>query len=779
MSGTSPLSFSFISLDRTAQILTYPRFNLDRGAKDLSPIFRSSLCSEWPISSSEILQNRFLRACRSGDISLTRYFLCTYRYPSRVLNLSLFEATKAGKKEVLSELLSNRVVSKQVILLGLDYAIQNNHLDAFKLWVSLLPPEDMYLRELLFCLSKQGDLEFFNVVFERGNFLSITWKEVAANAIRFSRVEILKQIMNKGLPNDYIGELFVEASILDELEIVQFLGEKKISGNYLEKAFLQSVLRNHLEIVKYIITHPIKHSTMKEGLNKSIFLGFQDLANLCLTIHFSPEDIDEALSIACEKGHMDIVLKLLDREPTPFGLFSALQIATMEGHIDIFTHFVAFVEFPFESLIEIREIAQSFGQNQILQFLESYIFYNFPEYFDAPTIWRVDLNDIREEPSAVLDTWLETAQKPLQFVFDGQNGYGEGLTRQFYAELSQSLFRKILDDKGILFPDNPNNIDLEGVAILLSFIFVNQFKTGRLFTENFRRILLIVQDPKISPTLAVEEIHYLLDLDQHPIGAGAWAFVVDPRNQNAKKRWLAALGQDPDFRGIQDATLKEQLEATENYLITKHSKNILKEFLHQVRTGSPLLEKSKDLVQRIAKEFFFEDLKTLEELVVFAHEWEKGAHNDAMKVYQSAKMFLKGLDSNIIHMLYHNNLESLEGSKLENLRELHFQYLGQDPGIMEKISLIQKTVAQKIEAKEFKWVEKLLFFITGSSAYTKDLVIGVTELEKESFPEARTCFKQLRLSKGYDTKPYEVKDWKKRFLSKLEIAMDETGYQKD
>lgn len=136
--------------------------------------------------------------------------------------------------------------------------------------------------------------------------------------------------------------------------------------------------------MKYLLTHPIKLSIVKEGLNQSIFMGFVDVANLCLSVHFKAEDIDEALSIACEKGRMDIVLKLLDRGPTAFGLFSALQIATMEGHMDIFTHFIAFVEIPFESLIEIREIAISFEQSQILQFLESFIFHNFPEYFGPP-----------------------------------------------------------------------------------------------------------------------------------------------------------------------------------------------------------------------------------------------------------------------------------------------------------------------------------------------------------------------------------------------------------
>ncbi|MBM3194185.1 MAG: ankyrin repeat domain-containing protein [Chlamydiae bacterium] len=672
-----------------------------------------------------------------------------------------------------------RVVSKQVILLGIDYAIQSNQLGTFKIWVSMLPAHDMYLRELLFCLSGQDNDEFFNVVLERGDFLSLTLKDVAATAIRFSKLPILKRILDRGLPAEYMGELFVEASILDELEIVQFLGGKKIAESFLEKAFLQGISHNYLEIVKYLLTHPIKVSIVKEGLNQSIFMGFVDVANLCLSVHFNAEDIDEALSIACEKGRMDIVLKLLDRGPTAFGLFSALQIATMEGHMDIFTHFIAFVEIPFESLIEIREIAISFEQSQILQFLESYIFHNFPEYFGPPLIWRVHLKDIRDEPSAVLDTWLESDQKPLQFVFDGQDGYGEGLTRQFYAELSQSLFRKILDDKGLFFLDNPNNIDLEGVAILLTFIYFNQFKTGRLFTESLRRILLIAHDPDINPASAVEEIHYLTDLDEFPIRSSAWAFVVDPKNIHAKKRWLTIFGQEPEHRGIQDATLKEQVEATENYLIQKHSKNILKEFLHQLRTRSSMEEKSRYLVQRIAKECFFEDLKTLEELAIFAYEWEKGAHNDAFKLYQNAKMFLKGLDSKIIQMLHSNDLEPLEGTRLDELRELGFEYLGHDPGVMEKISLIQKTVAQKIEAKKTEWVEKLLFFITGSSAHPKDLVIGVTELEKESFPEARTCFKQLRLSKGYDTKPVEMNDWKKRFLSKLETAMDETGYQKD
>jgi hypothetical protein len=671
------------------------------------------------------------------------------------------------------------MVSKPVIFLGIDLSMQNNQLDTFKIWVSLLPPQDMYLRELLFCLSRYGDVEFFNTVFERGDFLSVTWKDIAANAIRFSKFDILKRIIERGLPSDYIGELFVEASTLNELQIVQFLGEQKIPGNFLEKAFLQGISHNQLEIVKYIFTHPISHSIVKEGLNKSILMGFIDLAELCLLVHFNPEDIDEALSIACKKGCMYMVLKLLDREPTPFGLFSALQITTTEGHIDIFTHFVAFVEFPFESLMQIRETARSFGQSQILEFLENYIVDSFPELFGAPPTWRVDLNDIREEPSAVLDTWLETDQKPLQFVFYGQDGYGDGLSRQFYAELSQSLFRKILDNKGLLLLDNPNNIDLEGVANLLSFIHLNQFKTGRLFTERLKRLLLIVQDQDITPALAIEEIHYLMDLDEFPIRDSAWAFVIDPQNHKAKKRWLTILEKEPEYRGIQDATLKEQSEATENYLITNHSKNILKEFLHQLRTRTPIEEKSKYLVQRIAKEFFFEDLKTLEELFIFATEWENEAHKNAMKMYQNAKMFLKGLDSDIIRMVHNNDLEPLEGTRLEELRELHFQYLGHDPGILEKLSLIQKTVAQKIEAKEIKWVEKLLFFVTGSSAHPADLVIGVTELEEESFPEARTCFKQLRLSKGYDTKPEEVKDWKKRFLSKLEIAFEETGYQKD
>lgn len=170
MPGISPFSLSFSSLDRTSQSLSYPRFCFEQGPKDLGQFFRSSFCNEWPVSSSEVLQNRFLRACRSGDVFLTRYFLSTNRYTPRVFNLSLFEATKAGKKEVLSDLLLTRVVSKQVILLGIDCAMQSNQLSTFKIWVSMLPAHDMYLRELLFCLSDQDNDEFFNVVLEREIF---------------------------------------------------------------------------------------------------------------------------------------------------------------------------------------------------------------------------------------------------------------------------------------------------------------------------------------------------------------------------------------------------------------------------------------------------------------------------------------------------------------------------------------------------------------------------------------------------------------------------------
>ena len=130
-------------------------------------------------------------------------------------------------------------------------------------------------------------------------------------------------------------------------------------------------------------------------------------------------------------------------------------------------------------------------------------------------------------------------------------------------------------------------------------------------------------------------------------------------------------------------------------------------------------------------------------------------------------------------MLYHNNLEPLEGIPLLALKRLNLEYFGQDRAILEKIALIQRVVGQKIDSKDTKWIEKLLFFITGSFAHPEDLVIGVTELKEESFPEARTCFKQLRLSIGYDTKPIEVEDWQSRFLSKLEFAMSETDYQRD
>ena len=752
---------------------------LGQGTQKISRLMMRTICPEWLVPSSCLIQNRLVSACRAGDVQSIRYFLSKYKYSPIALNISLLEATKGGRNEVLSELLTHKVVSREVILLGLENAIAYNQLETFKIWISMLEPDDLDLKELLIRFSNWGDRDFFNVILEKGSFFSITLKEAASVAICYGNLNILNAIIKNDLPINYIGELFIEASIQNKLGMVTILGEKKIPERYLAKAFIESVSYNNLDVVKYILSLGIDAPVIKEGLCRSISIGCLDVALFLLEMHFEGDEIDEALLIACERGHMEIVLKILELHPTSLALFGGLQVATIEGHLDIFTHLLTYVEFSIDSLIEIWEIASNYDQGEILQFLEHYIFSNFPEILDSTQSWRIDLNDVREDPSAVLDTWLEIEKKPLEIIFNGQNGYGEGLTRQFYAELSQSLFKRILDEKGIPFTDNPHNIDLEGVAILLSFIFQNNLKTGKLFSESFRRILLLAHDPKIFPSLAVEEIHYLTDLDRCPIQDYAWAFVVDPDDKKTKKRWLNIFGQEPDYRGIQDATLKEQIQATEKYLVTKYHKNILKEFLHLVRTQSPMIQKSRDLVYRIAKEFYFEDLKTLQQLIEFAEEWEKGAHKDATKLYHIAKLFLKGLSPSIIQMLYHNNLEPLEGIPLLALKRLNLEYLGQDRAILEKIALIQRVVGQKIDSKDTKWIEKLLFFITGSFAHPEDLVIGVTELKEESFPEARTCFKQLRLSIGYDTKPIEVEDWQSRFLSKLEFAMSETGYQRD
>lgn len=779
MSGIQSPSFNLFTLEQAFLPVSHTRSPFEHRRADLIQLYECKVFQERSARPSELLQHRFIRACRMGDLRLTRYFLCTNKYSTKILNLSLFEATKSGNKEVLTELLQNRVASKDITLVGIDLALEYNQIETFKIWVSLISPEDPDLRELLFYFSNSGDLEFFNLVLERGDFLSKTLKDVASVSIRFGNINILKSIVCRGLPVDYLGELFFEASIQNELEMIKFLGEQKIPEKFLEKAFLESVSSNLLEIAKHIMLHGIRPHIIKEGLIRSIHKGYQDLANFCLLIEFAREDIDEALLIACERGQKEIMLKLLEREPTSLGLLSALQISAIEGHVDIFFHLISFVEYSIDMLLEVRQIALSSNKFEIVDLLERFIYYNYPAYFGVNIPWSVDLEDLRDDPSLILDSWLEMEVKPHEISFKGQDGFGEGLTRQFYAELAQSLFKKILDEKGVLLPKNPHNIDLEGVAILLSYMLKHNFTSGKLFTNSFKQILLLVHDRLTPPSLAVEEIHYITDLDSFPVRAHAWAFVVDPQDEEAKNRWLSIFEQEFELKGIQDATLKEQIEATENYLITKHSKNILKEFLHQVRTQGPVVKKSKQLVQRIAQEFFFEDIKTLPELIEFACEWELGALKDAESIYHDANLFLKGLNPMLIQMLYRNNFEALEGTPLQELKSLNLKYLGQDLAILKKIDLIQDLIAEKIRSKEIAWIEKLLFFITGSRAYPKDLVIGVSELSEESFPEARTCFKQLRLSKGFDTKPAELKDWETRFLSKLEFAISETGYQKD
>lgn len=73
-----------------------------------------------------------------------------------------------------------------------------------------------------------------------GRFFICNFKDVAATAIRFSKLPILKRILDRGLPAEYMGELFVEASILDELEIVQFLGGKRLPKVSWKKPFCKA-----------------------------------------------------------------------------------------------------------------------------------------------------------------------------------------------------------------------------------------------------------------------------------------------------------------------------------------------------------------------------------------------------------------------------------------------------------------------------------------------------------------------------------------------------------
>jgi hypothetical protein len=722
-------------------------------------------------NSTPSIEDRLICACREGRIGFVRFCLTLSPLPAKTWNRAFIEAILAKKNQILELILCSVEVPKKAVLIGANTAFQDNHLDGFKILAPYIKSDPIFLKRLLLAEVKRGKSAFIQVILEKNHTSIDHLEEVFQLAVQCKNYQALQILSLYELDSGFVLKELLEAIDQNEEKLATTLFLYRMTAKEIEIAFLKAGALSRQSLMEFFLKKGASFEAKGKALLQAVMMGDTEQIRFLIHKKISGDYLDRGLESAAQIGDLEALRIIQEGLPSPVGYVIALRSAIVEDQFLIVRELVEVHFFSLNQLIVAQDLAFECQHGEIFDFFEQVISCRF-----ASTEWEVDLEILKTEPKLVLKDWSRIFPKPLTIRFKGQQGFGEGLTRQFYAQLAFYMTRQMLCEKGLFHSSTEGNL-VEQAADFFSFMLERELKTGKIFPKMFVKILNICLNSSRFSGEGLEKIFTLLWKEKKDLRDKLLFFLKKPESKSLSEEVSVLLEKEGQILGFLELSKAEQLQLVGNFLIQKHGYWLGVDYLYSLKSSwfnDKILE---ILVRDMAKAIFEEDLQDKKAIIRFASDQEKEARNLAQTQLEKGKEFLMGSSRSFCEMIEKQSLDPLEGIPLESISTCKFAYQGTDAAVLEKVELIKDLLQKKIDDQDASFVQKFLFFVTGSPALKPHMVIGVVEIENEKFVQAQTCFNLLKIPRGYEQFPLEQKSWQERFLSKFLASIEETGYQ--
>lgn len=680
----------------------------------------------------------------------------------------------------LEKLLVSKQISRQFVQIGLKMAFKERKVGQFYLLEQYFEGDKALFEELFYLELARGGTEFLSAlmskfpltqeVLQRGFDIAVFHRNGSGmqflSECEMDRQKILEHLLKAVESNDFFLGVSLYGLDLDD--------------SLRREAFLRACRVENVEFVKQFHSIGVNSVFMGEAFLEMVCDKKQTLIFLLLRLGVETSYLDLGLEFLAVDSDEPLFFSLMEYGPSRVGLVEAFFCIVSMGEEGFAQRLMERVQFGRFELVHAMRLAHSHGHMDLSASLqgtiESLDELGFDEELEASVHWTVDLSELGSNPERFLVAWIAADFKPISFRFLGEDGMGEGLTRQFYAQLCEALFIKIFDGEGLPQKGDFAIEIFRYFAILLSWMWENHFKIGLQLNFKWLKILQLIQSSNRFVCACFPQIYRNLFDTSRLERNLLYQFIQNTTSPN-RDLLLKTFQGEISFLDFESKEPIEQKKLIEEFLMEKFGNRILIDFLEQSQEGTEKAEDLRRLAQKTILKFYGESLEETNEILEYCQEIRKEFWERSMQVFKFSKRFLSGCSPALLDGIRTSNLQQLTGEPLEELYKLTFSYQGSDEGILAKIALLKEYIKNKCDNKDHVWLKNFLFFVGGSGSYTLDKACGIVAIKEESYPQAQTCFFLLKLASGYDELPAHLSNWKERFQYKLEEAMKVQGYQ--
>ncbi len=680
----------------------------------------------------------------------------------------------------LEKLLITKQISPQLIQIGLKMAFKDRKVGQFYLLEQYFEGDVALFEELFYLELSRGGTEFLSAlvakfpltqeVLHRGFDIAVLHR--SSSSIQFlseceiDRQKILEHLLRAVDANDFFlgvllysldidesisREAFLRACRQENVEFVKQFYSQGVNSVFMGEAFLEMLSDKKLTLMFLLLRLGVETSYLDLGLELLAVDADEALFFSLMEYNPSRAGLVEAFFCIVSMGEEEFAFRLMERmQFTQLELVHAMRLAHSHGHMDL----SASLQGAIESLGELGLNGEP----------------------GISVLWTVDISEVKTDPERFLVTWVAANFKPVFFRFLGEDGIGEGLTKQFYAQLCEALFNKLFDGEGLPQKGELATEIFRYFALLLSWMWENNLKMGLELSFKWVKVLQLIQSSNRFICACFPQIYRNLFDTSRLERNLLYQFTQNPTPRN-RDLLLETFQKENSFLDFESKGLIEQKKLVEEFLVEKFGNRILIDFLEQSQEGREKTEDLKRLAQETISRFYGESYDETEEILEFCQEIRKEFWERSLRIFKLSKRFLSGCSPALLQGIRTSNLQRLTGEPLGELDKLTFSYHGSDEGILAKIAFLKEHIKHKCDTQDHAWLRNFLFFVGGSGSYTFDKACGVVALKEECYPQAQTCFFLLKLASGYDEHPAHLPSWKERFIYKLEEAMKIQGYQ--
>lgn len=604
----------------------------------------------------------------------------------------------------------------------------------------------IFKASLLKGLNYAGFFGFIPIVEYIVGIRELTELEVGPSLIslaRVNRVDCFKIIFEKYKDSVFAYQALLEASRLGNVDIVRVFLQNGLSTSDRIAAAESALGANQFEVVHVLFASSPLDEDSFGVLGPT--LTAEQAAGLVLMIDFSSISQQTLANIFVAS----VGWNLLD------------VARTLIGYVN------------YEQRMEALSLADARGFSSMSIFLLEHMQTPVQLLGSDVQTWVLERKTIKLKPLMVLKEWSELPIKPSKIIFSDEEGVGDGLRRQFYVELTHAVLTEVIDE------DKQLNLKLCSPEIfsmigqLFSYLFDAKILVGEFDITEMNGLLAIIckyteKDRFINEFILRRRTSTMLQREL------LFQLIEKPDTRLLQEQVLKTF-QNPSFLFQEDNPLEKRKEFYQDYLIKNYFSEIFLDFFElQAFEMDDMLP---SIFQRIALLECCDPLETKKDLMEFARCKKKDILTVIEKKYDLMISLYASLSDKFVAQFNLVGEQVIVGETLDTNTCINICYQGTDPTIHQKVDLLKTVIATKFKNKEFTWIKNFLFFTTGSYAMEPLLQIGVMPLPQEFVPQSQTCFKILKIATGLDIYPKNMKSWQDRFLSKLDRAIKDDGYQ--